>query len=178
MSKATSLGNLSLVLQVPRTCENFVILCKRGYYDGTGVWGGVGCVLAWGEEGRKWFLATSCCDGAEVWCYQRSCPGLPSSVSRLPFSSPSSLALLPFVPCVSLLPLSPLSFPSFLPLPYSFPPSSLSPILSLQYFTDPSGISWYVHTLLYNRPTQYQYFMSDVTVFLLLDTRGRPHWYW
>ena len=126
MSKATSLGNLSLVLQVPRTCENFVILCKRGYYDGTGVWGGVGCVLAWGEEGRKWFLATSCCDGAEVWCYQRSCPGLPSSVSRLPFSSPSSLALLPFVPCVSLLPLSPLSFPSFLPLPYSFPPSSLS----------------------------------------------------
>ena len=34
----TNLGDLNLELycdQVPKTCENFVVLCKRGYYDNT-----------------------------------------------------------------------------------------------------------------------------------------------
>lgn len=36
---ATNFGNLNIELHcdlVPKTSENFMLLCKRGYYDGVG----------------------------------------------------------------------------------------------------------------------------------------------
>lgn len=137
-----SLSFVSLMLQVPKTCENFLVLCKRSYYNGTGGWGGVG----WSACMRGG--SSLCCVYAKARRYHctsqavvRGCIALtPAAISSCDPSPQLSFHSCFVFPSFLSLPSLP-SPPSPLPHPC---PSPFSSCLSLQYFTDPSGISWYV----------------------------------
>ena len=85
---------------------------------------------------------------------------------------PFSPALLPFMSCVSLLPPSPI--PTLSPLLCPSPPS----FSALPKVFHRSIRNFMVCTFVAVQETHIRSFMSDVTVFLILDTRRRPHWYW
>ena len=160
------------MLQVPKTCENFLILCKRGFYNGTGGWGGVewdgeGCL----HEGRFFTLLCTYMLKQRDTYLTSSCLGLHSPDSQL------------LCPVVTLLYNSPSSYVRcFPPSSLSLPPSP-SPTLTLFLPVSPCSISP-IHQEFHGKSVGMQethtasVLVSDVTVLLILDTRGRPHWYW
>ena len=117
---------MRLLLQVPRTCENFVILCKRGYYNGTGVCEGWGGACMRGRGGEEAFpTALYMWWRVEVYIHvMLSQAVVLDCIACLKTGSlqlwPFSPALLPFMSCVSLLPPSPI--PPLSPLLCPSPP--------------------------------------------------------